>query len=83
MLHFITFASGHVMVTISVELGCNTGNLIVVAGNDSNDPIIETASVRGACNDIYVSFIYSYNIVPLNYYEIFIIPRYPDCSILR
>lgn len=49
-MHFNTFASGHVIVTISVAVGCNTGNLIVVAGNDSNDPIIDTASVLGACN---------------------------------
>lgn len=38
------------MVTISFAVGCNTGNLTVVAGKDSNDPIIETASVLGAYN---------------------------------
>lgn len=49
-MHFDTFASGHVIVTISAAVGCNTGNLTGVVGKDSNDPIIETASVLGAYN---------------------------------
>lgn len=33
---------------ISVLLGCNTGTLVTIAGNDRMDPKIETASVLGA-----------------------------------
>jgi len=44
----ITFASGHVIVTISGPFGCNMGNLIIGTGKDNNEPIIETASVLGA-----------------------------------
>jgi len=44
----ITFASGHVIVTISGPFGCNMGSLIIATGKDNNEPIIETASVLGA-----------------------------------
>lgn len=44
----ITFASGHVMVTMSGPLGCNIGSLIIAAGKDNNEPMMETASVLGA-----------------------------------
>lgn len=44
----ITFASGHVIVTMSGPFGCSMGSLTIAGGKDNNEPIIETASVLGA-----------------------------------
>lgn len=69
------------MVTISVAVGCKTGNLTAVAGSDNNDPIIETASVLGAYDSTLFLF-HSIHFISIAY-KISIVPRYPDCLILH